>query len=201
MRNPMSRAHITLVLAVSFTLTTSVLVPVTAHGGDESLEDKNICGPLALAAAADLIGKRELFTEVFRLLPPGKGPGTLEDLRVTSEKLGLHSRAVRWDRDSDIDLSCPAIIHLDAPKGKAIGHFVLLVKADQRRFLVLDPVQPAVWVSSADIWQLWDGVALHVAATETALPDPTGSFYELLRACIAVLTGTATVGVLLFKCQ
>lgn len=35
-----------------------------------TLIDKNICGPLSLAAASTSLGRPDLFDEIFRLLPP-----------------------------------------------------------------------------------------------------------------------------------
>jgi hypothetical protein len=162
-----------------------------------SIADMNICAPLALSAAADLVGKPGLFDEIFRLLPPGKGPGTLEDLRVVSQEVGLYTSALRWERNSRVELSSPAIIHLEGPRGSPIGHFVLLVGAESSRYLVLDPIKPPAWVSAEDIWKMWDGVALHVSADPVGLSDYESTGWRSLRASIGTFAAAIAVTCLL----
>ena len=54
----------------------------------EQPADLNICGPLALAAAASYLGRPELFDPVFSLLPASGKPRTLNELQAAALELG-----------------------------------------------------------------------------------------------------------------
>ncbi|MGC8639619.1 MAG: DUF1573 domain-containing protein [Isosphaeraceae bacterium] len=176
--------------AALLVLAYAILTPRRSPG--QTVEDKNICGPLALAAVSEYLGSPELSPEAFRLLPPSGTPRNLGELQAASRQMGLCTRALRWQRYSRVDLSSPAIIPLN-PKGRrGVGHFVVLLALENGRFFVLDPPKTAGWRSSDELWNEWDGVALHVAMSESSLLRYDSYCSQKSRALLAVLLGCAS---------
>lgn len=146
----------------------------------DSIADKNICGPLALTAAAEYVGRPDLFEKIFIALPPNGTPRTLLDLQRAANDVGLHSKAVRWKRASDIELRSPAIIRLNPSARRDLGHFVLLLDSRNDTILMLDPPLKPQWIPSSSLFKSWNGVALCVASNDGDLPTVSDGLKPLI---------------------
>ena len=159
----------------------------------DNIFNKNICGPLALSAAADFIGRSDLPAQVFHLLPPSGEPRSLDDLRSVSDRLGLQSLAVRWSREANIELNTPAVIRLKSQSSNDLGHFILLVKRSNNSFFVIDPPHPAKWIPADELWKSWDGVALHLSNSKESLPRVRGRINPGLFNCMGLVASGFTI--------
>ncbi|MGC8642616.1 MAG: cysteine peptidase family C39 domain-containing protein [Isosphaeraceae bacterium] len=169
--------------------------PVPAPSGQpvEQPTDLNICGPLALAAAASYLGRPELYDPVFSLLPASGKPRTLNELQAVASELGLAARAVRWRPGRFLEFPCPAIVRLDPLSTAGVGHFVVVLRATGGTVQILDPPAPPSQVPEKKLWQVWDGIALHIATSESDPSRDEGAGSFLWVPALAVVCGLSTV--------
>ena len=165
----------------------------SSQNGSEDIRTRNICGPLALAISTSYLGKPELFDRIFELLPPDGEPRTLNELKATADELGLSTRAVRWRPGRDLNFSCPAIVRLDPTSTAGIGHFIVVLRTSGDAVQVLDMPHAPTWVQKKKLWDLWDGIALHVAASGSDLPREAGPSTHTMVSTLAFSAGALTL--------
>ncbi len=155
---------------------------------DEAASNLNVCGPLALSCVAIHLGRPDSYDRIFALLPPDGQPRTLLKLSEVASKIGLASRAVRWKQGKPLEFKSPAIVRLDPLSTAGIGHFIVVLRSAGGSVQILDFPNPPTWISERRLWDLWDGIALHIATSEECLPggDDRRSRSWLPASCIAV---------------
>lgn len=164
--------------------------------GPES--ERNVCGQLALAAVAGVLGHPNAFDRVFEVLPQGQ-PKSLRDLQDAALKIGLHTAAIHWRNELHVSERSPCVIRLEPRSTASSGHFVVLLGISGGRVLLLDPPHQPGWVKLADLRKLWDGVALHVSNARPDLPVPVSARSQQWISAAAMATAFAGVLVLLFS--
>ena len=168
------------------------LVGATLSFGQQ-VSDQNICGPLALAAMAQYLGRSDLVDKVFELLPASGEPRTLQELEITAVRLGFHCRAIRWRPDVKLDLNTPAIIRLKPSEGRDVGHYILLLAVNDDRVLTLDPLKNVKWVNRKVLSRAWNGVALYVSPSPTGLPRAELRQHSRLVGALLVALGVGAL--------
>ncbi len=171
--------------------------PSEAHGAaEDNTPDLNICGPLALSSVAAHLGHAELHDRIFMQLPPDGRPRTLLDLSETASKLGLATRAVRWKQGKPLRFVCPAIIRLDPLSTAGIGHFVVILRSTGDSVQILDLPNSPTWVPEKKLWDLWDGIALHVACNRADLPGGNDRGWNVLLPALSIIVGLSSLSLL-----
>jgi len=165
--------------------------PETTDGVNKNALETNICGQLTLWAGAQYLGRSDVSGDaVFSLLPATGKPCSLSDLQTAARKLELHTSAVVWKRNRPISLASPAIIRLKPRSEQDIGHFILLLSHTRNRILYLDVPKAPEFIPDEQLWELWDGTALHVATDAELLPSTSWSqllIVGVFSACCLML--------------
>lgn len=127
---------------------------------------ENMCGALALITAATASGASLDIDELLVQLPLDGETKSFGDLTEAAAKLGLSTRAMRWDKSRVPDVSTPCIVRL-VPGVRGVGaHFVVLLAATREAVCLVSPPQRPTWLPTGELLEQWDGVTLYVA------PDP-----------------------------
>lgn len=101
--------------------------------------------------------------EVKRAIPVGDRGSNLEAMRAGCEQFGLAVEVIRATPGEFRSLRWPAIAHLtrSAQTETGIGHYVVIVAADQKRVVFLEPTAASIrnmlW---GDFFQTWSGYLL-----------------------------------------
>lgn len=73
------------------------------------------------------------------------------------------------------------------------GHFLVILAHHLGSYLILDPPNEPTWITGAELWKSWDGLALHIARRPDQLP-------RRQRADLAGLLTVAGVGLMVLSC-
>ncbi|MBJ7221061.1 MULTISPECIES: peptidase domain-containing ABC transporter [unclassified Brenneria] len=114
------------------------------------------CGLACLAMICGYYGKNiDLIALRQRFNLSARG-ATLTGINDIAEQLGMSTRALSLDLDDINALKTPCILHWD------FNHFVVLVSATHRRFVLHDPARGRRTVGLAEMSQYFTGVALEI---------------------------------------
>lgn len=154
------------------------------------LADDVRCGPRCLLVASRASGRDISLAEIDQLLPDFERHVSISELETAARELGLATLAVRWNEQLPSLAGSAAILPIGDRDGRR--HFVVVLQSDGEHVLLLDFPGQAGWLRTSDLmsrWK-WDGNALHVAATPSALsplqPDVFGGWMRTILPALAV---------------
>ncbi len=133
------------------------------------LDDYNACGQVCLYAVARLKDRNVDFDRVKQVVgPPKAGVHSLAEIADAGSKLDLFPIAVTADRSGLNRLHLPAIVHLKRSffrRDQKESHFVVLLAAEERSALILDPPFRTTRVGWGQFEETWTGNLLLFADT------------------------------------
>lgn len=167
--------------------------------------DDSRCGPRCLLVAARASGCDISLAEIDHLLPDFERHVSVAELEMAARKLRLSTLAVRWNDQLPTLAGSTAILPISDREGRR--HFVVALQSDGEHVLLLDfPHEPG-WLKTSDFvsrWH-WDGNALHVAASLSALsqlqPNAFGGWMRILTSVLAVSLMLCFLAVLRSRCS
>lgn len=159
----------------------------------------NRCGPHCLLVAARACGHEVTLADIDCLFPDTDRQASISELEDAAHELGLTTLGVHWnDRLPRIEGSS-AILPIGDVDGRR--HFVVVLRSDGEHVLLLDFPGEAGWLRTSELisrWK-WDGNALHVAISPSALAAiQPNLFRDLAQYLMPVLVVVFTLGYLGF---
>ncbi len=115
------------------------------------------CGLACMAMIASAHGHETDLLTLRRRFELSSRGATLARLMEIAEQLGFANRAVRLELEELPQLQVPCMLHWD------LNHFVVLVKADDRRITIMDPAVGERTLTMKEVSPHFTGVALELS--------------------------------------
>lgn len=148
------------------------------------------CGLACIGSALNYFGSRLSLADLREKFPTGTRGTRLDELIFMAHATGLVTSAIKLERDELSHLRLPAILHWDK------DHYVLLLKANERRITIHDPAQGLRRFAMHEVAQHFNGVALELAKSATYEPMKPKNPVTLRRLIGSVSGVRRTIGVL-----
>ncbi|MHB9037832.1 MAG: cysteine peptidase family C39 domain-containing protein [Armatimonadota bacterium] len=145
------------------------------------------CGPVALAACLEAVGKRDAAASE-RLVSPGPDGVTLAELVAEADKYGVKAHPVTMFADDILKAPLPVLAHVQP------NHYLAITGIDGDKVQVEDSLRGKYELSLDALGKIWTGIALSFSPTAEDQPVAIALASEIRGGCCGQADMIACLG-------